>query len=55
MIDIYTRFELLLGLKISEHTDTHTEASNIVDEIYERCEIQNERQYRIALDKIHTH
>ena len=32
--DIYTRLEVLLGLKLSGHTDTLTEASNLIDEIY---------------------
>ena len=34
IIDIYTRLEILLGLKVSGHTDTLTEASNLIDEIY---------------------
>ena len=33
IIDIYTRLEILLGLKLSGHTDTLTEASNIIDEL----------------------
>ena len=41
MIDIYTRLEILLGLKLSGHTDTLTEASNLIDELYKRCEIEN--------------
>ena len=40
-IDIYTRLELLLRLKLSGHTDTLTEASNLIDELYKRGEIQN--------------
>ena len=32
--DIYTRLEVLLGLKLSGHTDTLTEASNLIDELY---------------------
>ena len=51
IIDIYTRLEILLGLKLSGHTDTFTEASNLVDELYKRGEIQNKRQYRNALNK----
>ena len=31
IIDIYTRLEILLGLKLSGHTDTLTEASNLID------------------------
>ena len=32
IIDIYTRREVLLGLKKSGHTDTLTKASNLIDE-----------------------
>ena len=39
IIDIYTRLEILLGLKLSGHTDTLTEASNLIDELYKRGEI----------------
>ena len=48
IIDIYTRLEVLLGLKLSGHTDTLTEASNIINELYKRGEIQNKQQYRDA-------
>ena len=51
IIDIYTRLEILLGLKISGHTDTLTEASNLLDELYKRGEIQTKRQYQNALNK----
>ena len=51
IIDIYTRLEVLLGLKLSGHTDTFTEASNLIDELYKRGEIQNKQQDRNALDK----
>ena len=51
IIDIYSRLEILLAVKLSSHTDTLTEASNLIDELYKRGEIQNEQQYRIALDK----
>ena len=51
IIDIYTRLEVLLGLKLSGHTDTLTEASNLIDGLYKRGEIQNKQQYRNALDK----
>ena len=51
IIDIYTRLEILLGLEISGHNDTLTEASNLIDDLYKRHEIQNEQQYRNALDK----
>ena len=39
IIDTYTRLEILLGLKLSGHTDTLTEASNLIDELYKRGEI----------------
>ena len=54
VIDIYTRLEVLLGLKLSGHSDTVTEASNLIDELYKRGEIQNKQQYRNALDKFLT-
>ena len=49
LIDIYTRLEVLLGLKISSHTDTPTQSSNLIDELYKRGEIQNKQQNRNAL------
>ena len=54
IVDIYTRLEILLGLKLSGHTDTLTEASNLIDELYERGERQNKQQYRNARDKFTT-
>ena len=51
IIDIYTRLEVLLGLKLSGHTNTLTEASNLIDELYKRGEIQNKQQYQNALNK----
>ena len=54
IIDISTRLEVLLGLKLSGHTDTLTEASNLIDELYNQGEIQNKQQYRNALDKFTT-
>ena len=53
IIDIYTRLEVLLGVKPSGHNDILTEASNLIDELYKRGEIQNERQYRNALNKFY--
>ena len=37
---IYTRLEVLLGLKLSGYTHTLTQASKLFDEIYKRGEIQ---------------
>ena len=44
IIDSYTRLQILLGLKLSGHTDTLTEAGNLIDELYKRGEIQNKQQ-----------
>ena len=54
IIDIYNRLEILLGLKLSGHTNTLTEASNLIDELYKRGEIQNKQQYRNNLNKFKT-
>ena len=54
IIDIYTRLEVLLGLKLSGHTNTLTEASNLIDELYSLGEIQNKQQYRNAPNKFLT-
>ena len=54
IIDIYTRLEILLGLKHFGHSDTLTEASNLIDKIYKRGERQKEQQYRNALNKLQT-
>ena len=54
IIDIYTRLEVLLGLKLSGHTNTLTESSNLIVELYKRGEIQNEQHYRNALCKFST-
>ena len=54
IIDIYTRFEILLGLKLSGHSDTLSEASNSIDDLYKRGEIQNKQQNRKAPNKIST-
>ena len=51
IIDIYIRLEVLLGLKLSGHTDTLTEASNLIDELYKRVEIQTKQHYRNAPNK----
>ena len=52
IIDIYTRLEFFLGFKLSGHTDTLTETSNLIDELYKRGDIRREQQYRNALDKL---
>ena len=52
--DIYTRLEILLGLKFSRHTDTLTEASNLINQLYKMGKIQNKQQYRNAFSKFST-
>ena len=52
--DIYTKLEILLGLKLCGHSDTLTEASALIDELYKRGQIQNEQQYKNALNKFQT-
>ena len=54
IIDIYTKLEILLGLTLSGHTDTLTEASSLIDELYKLGEIQNKQQCRSALNKFQT-
>ena len=55
LIDIYIGLEIIKGLKLSGHTGTLRDlASNLFDALYRRGEIQNERQYRNALDKFYT-
>ena len=54
IVDIYTRHEILLGLKLSGHADTLTEACNLTDELYKTGGIQNEQQCRNALDNFRT-
>ena len=51
---MYTRLEILLGLKLSGHTDTLTEASNLIDELYKIGEIENKQHYRIAPNNFST-
>ena len=46
IIVIYTRLEVSVGLKLTGHTNTLTEAINIIDELYKTGEIQNEQQYK---------
>ena len=54
IIDIWTRWEVLLGLKLNGNTDTLTEASNLIHELKNRGELQNEQQYLNALDNFIT-
>ena len=53
IVDIWARQEVPLGLKLSGHTDTLTEANIPLVEIYERGEVQNELRYSNDLDNFH--
>ena len=50
----FTRLEVLLRLKLSGLTDSLTTAGDLMDKLYKRGEIQNDQQYRNALDNFHT-
>ena len=54
LINFYTRLEILLWSKPSGHNDTLTEASNVIDEINRKLEIENKLQHGNALDKFPT-
>ena len=54
VVVIYTRLDFLLGLNFSGLTDILTEASNSIDELYKRGEIQNKQQYRKAPNNFST-
>ena len=54
IVDIYTRLEVLVGVELSGHTNTLTKASNLIDELYNRGEIQKEQQNRNAFNKFHA-
>ena len=57
--DIWSKLAVLLGLKPSGSNqsrgfDTLTKASNLIDELYIKCEIQNEQQYRKYVENFST-
>ena len=52
--DLYTGLEVLLRVKRAGHTFFLTESFNLIDQFYKGSEIQNEQQYRTAVDKFHT-
>ena len=49
---VWTRLEIVLELKLSGHTDTLTKASNLIDELYKRSEVQSEQRYGTSLDNL---
>ena len=52
IIDLCTRSQDLLGLKVSGHTNNLTEASKLFEELYKRSENLYKQHYQNALDKI---
>ena len=54
IFDIDTRLEVLLGLKLSGHSETFTKANALIDQIYKLGEIQNKQQYRKAINNFST-
>ena len=54
IIDLYVTLEILLGMKLSGHTDTLTEASNLLDRLHKKCELENDQLHRNALDDFHA-
>ena len=49
IIDIDTKLEVLLGLKISGHTDTLTDASNLIDDLYKNGDFQKNNNIEMLL------
>ena len=49
--EIWSRLQVLLGLKLAGHTDTLIEASQLLDALYKKGEIETEQQNRNAVDK----
>ena len=52
--EIWTRLQVLLGLKLAGHIDTLIEASQLLDALFKKGEIKTEQQYRNAIDKFTT-
>ena len=50
----YTKLDVLLASKLSRHTNILTRASNLIEELYSKAEIENEQQNRNALRKFFT-
>ena len=49
--EIWTRLQVLQGLKLAGHTDILIEASQLLDALFKKGEIKTEQQYRNAIDK----
>ena len=49
IIDIYNRLEVLLGLKLSEHSDTLTEASSLINELHKKVQYKTSNNIEMLL------
>ena len=49
IIDIWTRLDVLLRLKLTCNTHSLTKASHLMDELYKRGEIENEQENQMLL------
>ena len=49
VMDVYTRLEVLLGLKVSDHTDTLTEASNFIDDLIREVKFRSNNNIELLL------
>ena len=54
IFDIFTRLEVLLGLKLSGPTDTPTQASNLINELHKTGEKEKIQKYQKAVDELYT-
>ena len=54
ILDIYTRLEVSMGIKLSGHSDIFTEVSNFIDELRKIGDTQTEQHYRYALGVFNT-
>ena len=52
--EIWTKLQVLLGFKLSGHTDTLIEASQLIDALFKKGEIETDQQYRNAINKFKT-
>ena len=51
--DIWTRVEVLLGLKLNGRLDTSTEASNLIEKIYKKVKYKTNNNVVMLLIKLY--
>ena len=54
IIGVWIRLEVSLGLKLSRHTDTLTEAGNLMDDLLKILEIRSEQQNKNPVETIYA-